>query len=109
MGNALNYLKNNEEIVHLLRQAGTEGMLLIEAFSKACIQDMITRLEGWQEDLEDLPDVPLSLLAEFYIGGLVAAVQWWIAQDQPCTEEEMTRCIRSIVQLRKIPSSSQEK
>lgn len=98
--NVLQYLSDNKQIVQLLMDAGVQGRLLTDAFSSACVEDVIQRLKNVPGIEEKLGHVPIPFLAEFYIGGLGAAARWWFAQGQPCSVDEMADHIRWIVTQR---------
>ena len=95
--NVLKYLSDNEQIVHLLTNAGVQGRLLMEAYSRACVEDVIRRMESMPDIESRLGNVPIPFLAEFYVGGLVAAARWWFGHGKPCTEEQMADHVRWIV------------
>ena len=40
---------------------------------------------------------PLSLLAEYYIGSVVAVARWWFKNDTPFTGDQMAEFIRQII------------
>lgn len=92
--NVLQYLSDNEQIVRLLLDAGVQGRLLLDAFSAACVEEVTKKLESTPHLEGRLGDVPPAFLAEFYIGGVVAAARWWFSQGKPCSEEKMADYIR---------------
>lgn len=92
--NVLKYLSENERTVHLLMDAGVQGRLLMDAFSKACVENVTNRLERIPGIGQKLGNVPIPFLAEFYTGGVIAAARWWFSNGKPCSEEEMAGYIR---------------
>ncbi|MBE5787460.1 MAG: TetR family transcriptional regulator [Clostridiales bacterium] len=95
--NALKYLRENAPLIHLLLDAGVEGQLLMDAFSRGCVADVTEKLSREENIKERLGDVPIPFLAEFYVGGLIAAAKWWFAQGHPCSEEDMMQYVRCFV------------
>lgn len=98
--NALKYLREKEHFVHLLLDAGVQGKMLMDAFSQASVEDMLMKLEKVPNIQERLGNIPISCLAEFYVGGIFAAARWWFRHGQPCSEEEMVSFIHQMFHMK---------
>ena len=95
--NVLKYLNVHEKKIRLLLGTGIQSQLLMDAFSRSCVTAIIQRLEQVPKIEEKLGGLPIPFMAEFYIGGLIAAARWWFAQGKPCSPEQMADYIRRII------------
>ena len=85
----LAFLNENDHVLRLLISAGVQERMLIDAFSQACVEAIIRRIENIPNVKERLDGLPPSLIAEYYVGGMTAAAKWWFSNNKPCTEEEL--------------------
>ena len=85
----LAFLNENDHILRLLVNAGVQERMLIDAFSQACVEEIIKRIENAANVRERLAGLPASLVAEYYVGGMTAAAKWWFSNNKPCTEDEL--------------------
>ena len=100
--NLLKSLNRNEHVLHLLMDAGVQSQILIDAFSCACVEDVVQRIEESPLGREKLKGMSPVLLAEFYVGGLIAAIKWWFVNNKPCTEEELIQYLCRLVEEKKL-------
>lgn len=94
---ALKYLLENQEMEKLLLGDSEQSRFLLEKFLRACTQDVTLRMEAVPGLKEQMAPFPLSLLAEYYIGSVVAVTQWWLKNDTPFTGDQMADFIRKVI------------
>ncbi len=97
----LNYLQRNEQLVKSMINAQLNGQRLFEIYLETCVKEMTDRLKNVPELVERAGGTPISFLSEFYVGGMIAALRWWVIHDKPCAEEELLKYIRLRVERKK--------
>ncbi len=85
----LSYLNENDHVLRLLVSAGVQERMLIDAFSQACVEGIVKRIDAVPNARERLAGIPASLVAEYFVGGMTAAARWWFSNNKPCTEDEL--------------------
>ena len=98
----LSYLNENDHLLRLLMGAGVQARLLIDAFTSACVEDVVQRIENSPRSREKLRGISPVLAAEYYVGGMIAAAKWWYTHNKPCTEEELIQHLCALVEEKKI-------
>ncbi len=94
----LDYLKRHEEVEMVVENSGERGARMLEGFLRTCVGEMVSRLSARGDLQQDGVTPAITLLSEFYVGGLLAALRWWFTNGKPCTEEELIRYLRRIVE-----------
>ena len=94
---ALKYLLENPEMKKLLLGSGQQSQYLLDCYLRVCTNDVVQRMEGVPGLKEKIAPFPLTLLAEYYIGSVVAVARWWFKNDTPFTGDQMAEFIRQVI------------
>lgn len=92
------FLNRHEEGVKLLVQSGPRGNRMLGNFLRSFLDEIALRLRGWKEFQDGQNGAAIPFLAEFYVGGMLAALQWWYGNNKPCAEEELIHYLRKTVE-----------
>lgn len=98
----LDYMRSHEAIEKTVMKTGVRGVRMLESFLRGSVDEMVERLNAHETQKGEGGEA-VPILAEFYVGGLLAALRWWYANDKPCTDEELLRYLRGIVERRRKP------
>ncbi len=98
--NVLDFLNENDHVLRLLVNAGVQERMLIDAFCQACVEGIVKQIESVSNAPERLNGIPVSLVAEYYVGGLTAAAKWWFSNNKPCTEDELILFLCRLIEER---------
>ena len=90
----LDFLRKNERVVRLLMNAEIDNQRMQDVLLKTCVEDFLAKLENVPELERRAGNTPLCFLAEFYVGGMINAVQCWIREGKPYSEETLIRYLR---------------
>ena len=101
-GSVLKYINSNEALIRLLLGAGLQGSqtMEVEVLFRGLVEDITNRLEmvpGLQDQLDGMP---IPLLAEFFVSGMLSAFRWWLGNDKPCSEEKLIQYLRWMAESR---------
>lgn len=94
---AMKYMRENKQLLQLLFGAGVQQQSLIHEFAEKLIESINRHLNNIPDIETRLDHVPVSLLAEFYVGGMFTALRWYFNHDCICTDEEFNRYINRIL------------
>lgn len=94
---ALQYMRDQKTLLGLLFGAGVQQQMLIQEFSEKLCESIKRHLEKIPDIDEKLDHVPVSLMSEFYVGGMIAALRWYFSSDFSCTDEEFSAYINRII------------
>lgn len=94
---ALKYMRENQQLLRMLFGAGVEQHLLIREFSEKLTESIKRHLNKIPDIDLRLDHVPVSMLAEFYVGGMTAALRWYFTNDFSCTDDEFNQYINRII------------
>lgn len=94
---ALKYLLENPEMKKLLLGAGERSQYMLDCYLRACTEDVVQRMERVPGFKDRLAPFPLDLLAEYYIGSVVAVIRWWFKNGTPFTGDQMADFIRQAI------------
>ena len=95
--NALKYLLENPEMKKLLLGSSEQSQYLLERYLRVCTEDVTQRMENVPGLQEEIAPFPLSLLAEYYIGSVVAVARWWFKNGTPFTGDQMADFFRMVI------------
>jgi AcrR family transcriptional regulator len=94
----LKYLNQNDALAKLAMDTDIRSQRLMDAYIRGCVENLLSRLSE-KDELEALAGgAPMGLLAEFYVGGMLAALRWWIKNGRPCSEDELIHHLRMRVE-----------
>lgn len=97
-GSVLKYISGNEALIRLLMGAGLQGSQPIELLFRGFVQDITERLEMVSGLKDMLGGMPIPLLSEFYVSGMLSAFRWWLENNKPCGEDELIQYLRWMVE-----------
>ena len=93
---AMKYMRENEQLLRLLFGAGLRSRLLVTEFCEKLTESLKRHLSKIPDIETLMGNVPIPLLAEFYVGGVSAALKWYFANDFACTDEEFNQYLKHI-------------
>lgn len=91
---ALDFLDENETLVHSLMESNAFPLLL-DLISEQIILDVKDRLQTDQNNGKELPLSP-ELMAFSYTGALLNTLRWWIGHKEQMSKEELVTQIQKI-------------
>lgn len=94
---ALKYLLENQEMKKLLLGSGEQSQYLLDCYLRACTNDVVQRMEAVPGLKDRVAPFPLDLLAEYYIGSVVAVARWWFKNGTPFTGDQIAEFIRLVI------------
>ena len=94
---ALKYLLENQEMKKLLLGSSEQSQYLLDCYLRACTNDVVQRMEAVPGLKDKVAPFPLDLLAEYYIGSVVAVTRWWFENGTPFTGDQMAEFIRMAI------------
>lgn len=94
---ALKYLLENQEMKKLLLGPGELSQYLLDSYLRTCTNDVVQRMEGVPGLKDKVAPFPLELLAEYYIGSVVAIARWWFKNGTPFTGDQMADFVRMVI------------
>lgn len=89
------HVKQNNLLQHEMYKLSKDNALLEKgtAFLRANVQAQLKRFT----DAEQETSMPVSALAEFLTGGLMALTRWWVDNDMPYSPQEMDELVQQMV------------
>ncbi len=97
----LDYMKQNAMIERIVMETGNRGLWILESFLRLCVDEVVTRLNERGGLNRESETHVIPIFSEFYVGGLLAALRWWYANGKPCSEQELIRYLRRIVEMKR--------
>ncbi len=94
----LDYMKQHDMFERIVMETGNRGLWLLESFLRLCVDEVVMRMNERLGLSQNGDTNVIPILSEFCVGGLLAALRWWYANGKPCTEEELIRNLRRIVE-----------
>ena len=88
------YLKKNEKLVRSMINSQINGKPLFDLYVSTCMSSLIDAMENPSELEKRTGNTPISFLARFYVGGMIAVFRWWVINGKPITETEFMDYLR---------------
>ncbi len=92
--NIMNYVTKNEKLVKSVMNTQINGKPLFDLYVSTCVEELMERLKNVPELERRAGDTPIIFLAEFYVGGMIAAFRWWIVNNKPVSKDEFMNYLR---------------
>ena len=90
----MNYVTKNEKLVKSVMNTQINGKPLFDLYVSTCVEELMERLKNVPELERRAGDTPIIFLAEFYVGGMIAAFRWWIVNNKPVSGDEFMNYLR---------------
>ena len=92
--NILGFINENMELLKTLIVKNKQETF-VSRFRAAAVSRFEEKLARCVENGAEL-EAPASFLANFYIGGCMDAIVWWIENDTPFSSDELLRYIKTV-------------
>jgi len=85
----LSFLSKNKKMYLLIIETNENSIM--KMFHKLIVEDVTLKFEKFQ--VEESVPVPIPVIAEFYVGGLLSLSIWWLKNNKPFSDEDIYKFV----------------